>query len=123
LVPALISSSGRAARNKYTTACTTTLDTSMGRGEKIMFSNDTKSTAIKAGRPAPFQSGRDATTQRGFLASRGFPVDPRASSQAADLPAPADRLGTALTFLLSLALLAGGSLVVAQIWAHQAMIR
>jgi len=36
---------------------------------------------------------------------------------------PADRLGMAVTLLLSLALVAGGSLMVAQIWANLAMIR
>jgi hypothetical protein len=34
-----------------------------------------------------------------------------------------DFLGTAVTLLLSLALMAGGSLMIAQIWAHLAMIR
>jgi hypothetical protein len=35
----------------------------------------------------------------------------------------ADRIGTAVALLLSLALMAGGSLMVAQIWTHLAMIR
>ena len=88
-----------------------------------MYGNNTKSTAVKAGRAAPFQSGRDATTERGLLATRGVSIDPRASLQAAPGPAPADRLGSALTFLVSFALLAGGSVVIAQIWANLAMVR
>jgi hypothetical protein len=88
-----------------------------------MYSNNIKSTADKAGRPAGYQSERDATTERGLLATRGVSADAQASVQAANRPASVDRLGTTFTFLLSLALLAGGSLVIAQIWAHLAMVR
>jgi hypothetical protein len=91
--------------------------------EKTMFSNSTKSTTVKTGQPAAFQRVRNAVAGRGLAARRGLPADTRAHSQAVQPPVPADRLGTALTFLLSLALVAGGSLVVAQIWANQAMIR
>jgi hypothetical protein len=88
-----------------------------------MFNSNTKSTTVKAGQPAPFQRVRNSTTDRGLTASRGVPTETRAHSQAVRPPVRADRLGTALTFLLSVALVAGGSLVVAQIWANQAMIR
>jgi len=91
--------------------------------EKTMFSNSTKSTTVKAGQPATFRRVRNAAADRGLAATRGLPADTRAHSQAVQPPVPADRLGTALTLLLSLALVAGGSLVVAQIWANQAMIR
>jgi hypothetical protein len=87
--------------------------------EKTMFGNNTKSTTVKAVQPAPFQRVRNAAADRGFAANRGVPADTRAHSQAVQPPVPADRFGTALTFLLSLALMAGGSLVVAQIWANQ----
>lgn len=88
-----------------------------------MFSNNTKPTTVKIGSAAAFQRARNATAERGLPASRGLPIDTRARSQAVQPPVPADRFGTALTLLLSLALVAGGSLVVAQIWANQAMIR
>jgi|HubBroStandDraft_1064217.scaffolds.fasta_scaffold670449_1 hypothetical protein len=88
-----------------------------------MFSNKTKSTTVRSVQPAPSQRVRNAAPGQGFAASRGVSVDTRARSQAVQPQVPADRFGTALTFLLSLALMAGGSLVVAQIWANQAMIR
>jgi hypothetical protein len=88
-----------------------------------MLSNNTKSTSVRAVQPAPSQRVRNAAADQGFAASRGVPADMRARSQTVQQPVPADRFGTALTFLLSLALVAGGSLVVAQIWANQAMIR
>jgi len=87
-----------------------------------MLNNSIKSTTVKAGRPAP-QSARSATAGRGLQVSRGFPADARAASQALAPSKPADRLGTAFTLLLSLALVAGGSLMVGQIWANLAMIR
>jgi hypothetical protein len=88
-----------------------------------MLSDNTKSTAAKAGRPALFQSGRNATAERGLPASRGFPIDARASSQAANPSVPTDRLGTAVTLLLGVAFVAGGALMIAQIWTNLAMIR
>jgi hypothetical protein len=91
--------------------------------EKTMLNDSTKSTNVKAGRPAVFQTAREATAGRGLQASRGLPADARAASQAAAPSVPADRLGMAVTLLLSLALVAGGSLMVAQIWANLAMIR
>jgi len=88
-----------------------------------MVNSNTKSTTVKAGQPAvPFQQMRNAAAGRGLAASRGVPAETRSPSQATRPPV-SDRLGTTLTFLLSLALVAGGSLVVAQIWANQAMIR
>jgi hypothetical protein len=88
-----------------------------------MFSSNTKSTTVKGGQRALFQRMRNSAADRGLAASRGVPAQTRAHSRAVRPPVPADRLGTALTFLLSLALVAGGSLVVGQIWANQAMIR
>jgi hypothetical protein len=88
-----------------------------------MVSDNSKSTAVKGGRPALFQSGRSATAERGLPASRGLPVDARAASQAVKHPVPTDRLGTAFTLFLSVALVAGGALMVAQIWTNLAMIR
>jgi len=88
-----------------------------------MFSNNTKSTSVKAGQTAPFQGVRDAAVGRGAAANRGVRADTRGRLQVVRPPVPADRFGTALTFLLGLALMVGGSLVVAQIWANQAMIR
>jgi hypothetical protein len=93
------------------------------RKEKIMLSDNTKSTAVKAGRSALFQSGRNATAERGLSASRGLPLDARASSQAPNLSVPADRIGTIVTLFLGIALVAGGALTVAQIWTNLAMIR
>jgi hypothetical protein len=87
-----------------------------------MLNNRIKSANVKAGRPE-LQRAREATAGRGLQASRGFPVDVRASSQALASSKPADRLGTAFTLLLGLALVAGGSLMVGQIWANLAMIR
>ncbi|MGZ3620935.1 MAG: hypothetical protein ACXVAA_10565 [Candidatus Binataceae bacterium] len=91
--------------------------------EKTMLSNNTKSTIVKAARPAVLQSERNATAGRGLQASRGLPVETRASAQTANQRVPADRLGSAITLVLSLALVIGGSLMVAQIWANLAMIR
>ncbi len=91
-----------------------------------MFSSKTKSTASTPSKAAPrtlLQSVRDATAGRGLQASRGHPIGTRASSQAAEPSLPTDRIGAAVTLLLSLALMAGGSLMVAQIWANLAMIR
>ena len=87
-----------------------------------MLNNSIKSTNVNAGRPA-LQRAREATAARGLQASRSLPADARASSQALAPAKPADRLGTAFTLLLSLALVAGGSLMVGQIWANLAMIR
>jgi len=95
----------------------------IGREEKTMYNDNTKSTAVKAGRPAPFPSERNAAAERGLPATRGLPIDARASSQAVKQPAPTDRLGTVVTLLLGIALVAGGALAVAQIWTNAAMIR
>ena len=96
-----------------------------------MFNPKTKSTAKSAeatpSKTAPralFQSVRNATAGRGLQASRGLCVGAPAYAQATQPSvAPADRIGAAVTLLLSLALMAGGSLMVAQIWANLAMIR
>ena len=88
-----------------------------------MFGNSIKSTTVKTGRPAVLQTTRNAIVARGLNASRGLPVGAQAYSQAGQPPVPADRIGTAVALLLSLALVAGGSLTVAQIWAHLSMIR
>jgi hypothetical protein len=88
-----------------------------------MYTKNSKSTALKTERPALLQSERDATTERGLLATRGAPIGARASLRTTTRPTPTDRLGKTFTFLLSLALLAGGSLVIAQIWANLAMVR
>ncbi len=87
-----------------------------------MLNDRIKSANVKAGR-LELQSARESTAGRGLQASRGFPADERASSQALAPSKPADRLGTAFTVLLGLALVAGGSLLVGQIWANLAMIR
>jgi hypothetical protein len=88
-----------------------------------MYNDNTKSTAAKAERPALFQSGRSATAERGLPASRGLPIDARASSQTPNLSVPNDRIGTVVALLLGIALVAGGALTVAQIWTNLAMIR
>ena len=88
-----------------------------------MFSNSTKSTTVKAGRSALLQTTRNAIAGQGLQASRGVPIGTRASSPASEPSLPTDRIGAAATLLLSLALTAGGSLMVAQIWANLAMIR
>jgi hypothetical protein len=88
-----------------------------------MFSNSSKSTTVKTGRPAVLRTTRDATAGQGLQASRGVPIGTRASSPASEPSLPTDRIGAAVTLLLSLALMAGGSLMVAQIWANLAMIR
>ncbi len=88
-----------------------------------MFGNSIKSTTVKAGRPAVLQTARDATGARGLQARRGLSIGARAYAQAAQPSVPADRIGTAVVLMLSFALVAGGSLIVAQIWAHLAMIR
>jgi hypothetical protein len=92
--------------------------------EKTMLSDNTKSTTVNAGRPATLQSARNATAARGLQANRGAPAaDIRASSLTAKSSAPADRLGTVVTLLIGIALVAGGSLMVGQIWANLSMIR
>jgi hypothetical protein len=88
-----------------------------------MFGKSNKSTTIKSGRPAALQTTRNATAGRGLQASRGVPVGMQVSSPAAERSLPTDRLGVAVTLLLSLALTAGGALMVSQIWANLAMIR
>jgi len=88
-----------------------------------MLTNNTKSTSAASGRPAMLRSARSAIAGRGLRATRGLPVEPRSAAPAADRAASADRIGLALTLALSLALIAGGSLMVAQIWANLGMIR
>jgi hypothetical protein len=87
-----------------------------------MLNNRIKSATVKTGR-IPVQSAREAAASRGLQSSRGFPANVQASSQAPAPSARADRLGAAVTLVLSLALVAGASLMVAQIWANLAMIR
>jgi hypothetical protein len=50
-------------------------------------------------------------------------IGARVYSQTAQPSVPADRLGTAIVFVLSVALVAGGVTMVARIWASLAMIR
>lgn len=88
-----------------------------------MLGNNTKSTTVKAARPAVLQSERNAIAGRGLRANRGLPRETRASAETASHGVPADRLGSAVTVVLSLALTIGGSLMIAQIWANLAMIR
>ena len=87
-----------------------------------MFRSNIKSATVKAGQPAQFQRVRSSTAERGFAASRGLPIDARASSQVPNL-VPSDRIGTVVTLLIGIALVAGGALTVAQIWTNLAMIR
>ena len=89
-----------------------------------MFSQNTKSTIVKAAQPARFQLLRRAAADRGLAASRGVTAATRTPSRTVrQQSAPTERVGTAITFLLSLVLVVSGSMVVAQIWANQAMIR
>jgi len=88
-----------------------------------MLGNNTKSTNVKAARSAVPRRERNATAGRGLQASRGLPLETRASAQTANHGMPAERLGSAVTLVVSLALVIGGSLMVAQIWANLAMIR
>jgi hypothetical protein len=88
-----------------------------------MFRSNTKSTTVIAGQPGQFQRVRSSTAERGFSASRGLPIDARASSQVPNLSVPSDRIGTVVTLLIGIALAAGGALTVAQIWTNLAMIR
>jgi hypothetical protein len=89
--------------------------------EKAMF--DTKLTTVKAGRRSVLQSARDATAVRGLNGSRGIATAKQAVSPAAHSLASGDRLGTAIAFVLTLALVAGGAAMVGRIWANLAMIR
>ena len=88
-----------------------------------MSNNNTKSANTTIGRPAVLGSVRSAIAGRGLSAIRGIPVEPRSAAPAAERTASADRIGAAVTVALSVALLAGGSLMVAQIWANLGMIR
>jgi len=88
-----------------------------------MLTNNTKSTNAASGSPAVPRSARSAIAGRGVRAIRGLPVEPRSAGPAAERAASADRIGSAVTLVLSLALVAGGSLMVAQIWANLGMIR
>jgi len=88
-----------------------------------MLGNNTKSTTVKAARPAVLTRERNATAGRGLQASRGLSLETRASAQTPNHGVPAERLGSAVTLVLSLALAIGGSLMVAQIWENLAMIR
>jgi hypothetical protein len=89
---------------------------------KIML-NNTKPTTIKAGRPAALRHARGATALRWLQARRGLSTNVREDSRPAPRPVLADRIGTALIFLLSVGLVSVGALMIAQIWANQAMIR
>jgi hypothetical protein len=86
-----------------------------------MRSNRIKSTTVEAGRPRV--KSREAAARRGLQASRGAPAGARLSWPPRAPAKSTDRLGTAFTLLLGLALVAGGSLMVGQIWANLAMIR
>lgn len=90
--------------------------------EQIMYTKNS-TTALKTGRTAQLQSERDAKTERGFLATRGAPSHARASLRSASRPVRANPFGTVATYLLSFALLAGGSFLIAQIWTNLAMVR
>jgi hypothetical protein len=89
--------------------------------ENTMFS-DINPTAVKAGRPSVLQSARDATAVRPLNVSRGLPTGAQAFSPAAH-PSASDRLGTAIAFVLSLALAVGGAAMLGRIWANLSMIR
>jgi hypothetical protein len=91
--------------------------------EKTMLTNNTKSTNAASGRPAALRSVRSAIAGRGLSSIRGIAVEPRSAAPAAERAASADRIGWAVTLALSLALVAGGSLMVTQIWANLGMIR
>ena len=88
-----------------------------------MLTNNTKSTNAAGGRPALLPSVRGAIAGRGLRAARGLRTEPRSAAPAAERAASAERIGVAVTVALSLALLAGGSLTVAQIWGNLGMIR
>ncbi|HEY2525697.1 MAG TPA: hypothetical protein VGI29_11610 [Candidatus Binataceae bacterium] len=88
-----------------------------------MLTNNTKSTNSASGRPALLRSVRSAIAGRGLRAVRGLPTEPRSTAPSAERAASAERIGAAVTAALSLALLVGGSLMVAQIWANLGMIR
>ena len=88
-----------------------------------MFSNSTESTTVKAELPAALQTTLNATAARGLNASRGLPIAARVYSLTAQPSVPADRLGTAIVFVVSLALVAVGVTMVARIWVNLAMIR
>jgi hypothetical protein len=90
--------------------------------EKTMFES-TKPTAIKAGRRSVLQSARNAAAERGLNVSRGIATATQAVSPAAHSLAFGDRVGTAIAFVLTLALVAGGAAMVGRIWANLAMIR
>jgi hypothetical protein len=89
--------------------------------ENTMFS-DIKPTAVKAGRPSVLQSARDATAVRRQNVSRGLHAAAQTSLPAAH-PSASGRLGTAIAFVLGLALAAGGAAMLGRIWANLAMIR
>ena len=88
-----------------------------------MLTNNTKSTNAASRRPAVLRSVRSAIAGGGLRAARGLPVEPRSAVPSAERAASADRIGSVVTLALSLALVAGGSLMVAQIWANLGMIR
>ncbi len=87
-----------------------------------MLSNRIKSTTVEAGRPR-VKSAREAAARRGLQASRSAPAGALLSWPARAPAKSTDRLGTAFTLLLGLALVAGGALMIGQIWANLAMIR
>jgi hypothetical protein len=89
--------------------------------ENTMFS-DIKPTAVKAGQSSVFQSARYATAVRRQNVSRSLPKAVQTALPAAH-PSASDRLGTAITFVLSLALAVGGAAMLGRIWANLSMIR
>jgi hypothetical protein len=89
--------------------------------ENTMFSDITP-TAAKAGRSSVLQSARNATAVRPLNVSRGLPTGAQALSPAAH-SSTSDRVGTAIAFVLSLALAVGGAAMVGRIWGNLAMIR
>ena len=88
-----------------------------------MSNNNVKSASAATGRPpAVLRSMRSAIAGPGLSAIRGLRAAPRSCAPAAERAA-ANRIGAAVTVALSVALLAGGALMVAQIWANLGMIR
>ena len=91
-----------------------------------MFANHFSSvgSALKSRRRASARKLRDATARRGLYhpEDNAFAVA-RARTHPANASASADRIGAAVTLLLSVGLLAGGWLAVAQLWSNLAMVR
>jgi hypothetical protein len=91
-----------------------------------MFGNNLKPAqpTVKGSRRIWPNRARDfAIGRRASEASLAKPVGVAAASPAPYRFAQSDRIGAAFTLLLSLGLLAAGSITVAQLWTHLAMVR